>query len=116
MMVCTMSREEHTCFHPENTRDKRDGVIKPVYFIFQLISDAVLAAASQLHPSLYENEEFELDIPFIHFTYSLIQARLVNFSELVHAFPDLVKRILTLRDRLDVGEMVSHIFITILNH
>jgi hypothetical protein len=66
----------------------------------------VLAAAGKLHQSLYENEEFELDIPFIHFTYSLIQARLVNFSELVHAVPDLVQTILTKRNQLDVGEMV----------
>jgi hypothetical protein len=67
----------------------------------------VLAAAGKLHQSLYENDEFELDIPFIHFTYSLIQARLVNFSELVHAFPNLVETILRKRDQLDVGEMVS---------
>ena len=66
----------------------------------------MLAAAGKLHQSLYENDEFQLDIPFIHFTYSLIQARLVNFSELVHAVPDLVQTILTKRDQLDVGEMV----------
>ena len=66
----------------------------------------MLAAAGKLHQSLYENDEFELDIPFIHFTYSLIQARLVNFSELVHAVPDLVQTILTKRNQLDVGEMV----------
>ncbi|CAB4007146.1 Hypothetical predicted protein, partial [Paramuricea clavata] len=71
-----------------------------------LICDAVHAAARQLHQSLYENEEFKLDIPFIHFAYSLIRARLVNFSELVHAVPDLVKTILALRDRLNVGEMI----------
>ncbi len=67
----------------------------------------MLAAARQLHLSLDENEEFELDIPIIHFTFSLIQGRLVNFSELVHAFPNLVDTILKLRDRLNVGEMVS---------
>ena len=67
----------------------------------------MLATAVKLHQSLYENEEFELDIPFIHFTYSLVQARLVNFSELVHAVPDLVQTLLTKRDQLDVGEMVS---------
>ena len=78
-----------------------------LFFLPQLISDAVFAAAVKLHQSLYENEEFELDIPFIHFTYSLIQARLVNFSELVHAVPDLVQTILKSRDQLDVGEMVS---------
>ena len=63
--------------------------------------------ARQLHQSLYENEEFELDIPFIHYAYSLIQPRLVNFSELVHAFPNLVEEMLKLRDRLIDGEMVS---------
>ena len=69
------------------------------------------AAARQIHQSLYENEEFELDIPFIHFAYSLIQPRLLNFSELVHAFPNLVQEILNLRDdkRLNVREMVSRI-------
>jgi hypothetical protein len=67
----------------------------------------VLAAAGKLHQSLYGNEEYELDILFIHFTYSLIQARLVNFSELVHVFPDLVQTLLTKRNQLDVGEMVS---------
>ncbi|CAB4036520.1 Hypothetical predicted protein, partial [Paramuricea clavata] len=71
-----------------------------------LICDAVLAAAGKLHQSLYENDEFQLDIPFIHFTYSLIQARLVNFSELVHAVPDMVQTILKKRDQLDVGEMI----------
>jgi hypothetical protein len=67
----------------------------------------VLAAAGKLHQSLYGNDDVVLDIPFIHFTYSLIQARLVNFSELVHAFPDLVQTISTKRDQLNVGEMVS---------
>ena len=67
----------------------------------------MFAVAGKLHQSLYENEEFELDIPFIHFTYSLVQARLVNFSELVHAVPDLVQTLLTKRDELNVGEMVS---------
>ena len=67
----------------------------------------MLAAAGKLHQSLCGNEEFELDIPFIHFTYSLIQARLVNVSELVHVFPDLVQTLLTKRNQLDVGEMVS---------
>ncbi|CAB3996228.1 E3 ubiquitin- ligase rnf213-alpha-like, partial [Paramuricea clavata] len=71
-----------------------------------LISDAVLATAVKLQQSLYENEEFELDIPFIHLTYSLVQARLINFSELVHAVPDLVQTLLTKRDQLDVGEMI----------
>jgi hypothetical protein len=69
----------------------------------------VLVAAGQIHQLLYQSEKPELDIPSIHFTYSLIEARLVNFSELVHAFPDLVEKLLTLRDRLDVGEMVSYI-------
>ena len=78
-----------------------------IYFLFQLIHDAVITAARQIHQLLYEKEEFQLDIPFIHFTYSLIQARLVNFSELVHAFPEVVEE-LELRDRLNGGEMVSH--------
>ena len=76
----------------------------------------MLAAARQLHQSLYENEEFELDIPFIHFAYSLIRTRLVNFSELVHAVPDLVKTILSLRGRLNVGEMVSYFCFALLKH
>ena len=73
-----------------------------------MIYDAICTAARPLHHLLHENEEFELDIPFIHFAYSLIQPRLVNFSELVHAFPDdLVKAMLKLRDRLNDEEMVS---------
>ena len=78
------------------------------FFFCQLICDAVLTAAGQIHQLLYQNKEFELDIPLIHYSYSLIQARLVNFSELVHALPDLVEKLLALRARLDVGEMVSH--------
>jgi hypothetical protein len=70
--------------------------------------NAVLTAAKQIHQLLSEYEEYELDIPFIHFTYSLIQARLVNFSELVHAFPEMVEEFLELRDPLNGGEMVSH--------
>ena len=69
----------------------------------------MLAAARQLHQLLYEYEEFELDIPFIHYAYSLIQPRLVNFADLVRAFPHLVKEMLKLRDRLNGGEMVSRI-------
>ena len=65
------------------------------------------AAARQLHQSLYENEEFELDIPFIHYIYSLIQPRLANFSELVHAFPNLVQKMLELDHGINAGEMVS---------
>ena len=75
----------------------------------------MLAAARQIHQLLFPSEEFELDIPLIHYSYSLIQARLVNFSELVHAFPDLVKELLTLRARLDVGEMVSLIYLLAMN-
>ena len=75
----------------------------------------MLTAAGQIHQLLYQDEEFELDIPLIHYSYSLIQARLVNFSELVHAFPNLVKELLALCDRLDVGEMVSHIYFLALN-
>ena len=74
-----------------------------------MIYDAILAAAKQLHQLLYENEEFELDIPFIHYAYSLIKPRLVNFSDLVRAFPHLVKEMLKLRDRLNDGEMVIRI-------
>ena len=67
----------------------------------------MLSAAGQIHLSLSEDEEYELDIPLIHVAYSAVQARLVNFSELVQAFPNLVGKILKLRERLDVGEMVS---------
>ena len=67
----------------------------------------MLAAAGEIHQSLYENQEFQLDIPFIHYAYSLIQPRLVNFSDLVRAFPHVVEGMLKLRDRLNVGEMVS---------
>ena len=67
------------------------------------------AAAGELHQLLYEDEEFAFDIPFVHYAYSLIQHRLVNFSDFVHAFPDVVKEMLKLRDRLNVGEMVSRI-------
>ena len=70
----------------------------------------MLTVAGQIHQLLYQNEEVELDIPLIHYSYSLIQARLINFSELVRAFPDLVEKLLTLPDRLRVGEMVSHVF------
>ena len=72
----------------------------------------MLAAAREVHQLLYEDEEFQFDIPFIHYAYSLIQNRLVNFSNFVHAFPDVVKEMLKLRDRLNVGEMVR----SILNH
>ena len=84
------------------------SISNPELFFFQLICDAVLTAAGQIHQLLYQNKEFELDVPLIHYSYSLIQARLANFSDLVHAFPDLVEKLLTLRDRLDVGEVVSH--------
>jgi hypothetical protein len=73
----------------------------------------VLAASAHVRQLLHKNEECELDIPLIHFSYSLIQARLVNFSELVRAFPYLVEKLLALRARLDVnvGEMVSHSYL-----
>ena len=87
-------------------------VIRSLFF-FQLICDAVLAAAGQIHQLLYQDEEFELDIPLIHYSYSLIQPRLLNFSELVHAFPDLVEKLLALRDSLDVEEMVGRVYFLI---
>ena len=68
----------------------------------------MIAAARQIYHCFYQNEEFKLDIPLIHYSYSLIEARLINFSELVHAFPDLVEKLLALRDRLDIGKMVSY--------
>ena len=71
----------------------------------------MLTAAGQIHQLLYQNDEVELDIPLIHYSFFLIQARLANFSELVHAFPELVEKFLTIRDRLSVREMVSHIFL-----
>ena len=67
----------------------------------------MLTAAGQIHQLLYPNENVYLDIPLIHYSYSFIQARLLNFSELVHAFPDLVGELLALRDRLNGGELVS---------
>ena len=70
------------------------------------------AAARELHQLLYKDEEFEFDIPFIQYAYSLIQPRVVNFSDFVHAFPDVVKKLLKLRDRLNVGEMVRRIFLS----
>ncbi|XP_028416584.1 E3 ubiquitin-protein ligase rnf213-alpha-like [Dendronephthya gigantea] len=72
----------------------------------ELIYDAFFEASGQIHQLLHENEDFDIDIPFIHFTYSLIEARLANFSELVHAFPGLVKELIKLGDRLKVGEMI----------
>ena len=75
----------------------------------------MLTAAGQIHQSFYQNEEFKLDISSIHYSYSLIQGRLINFSELVHVFPDLVKKLLALRARLDVGEMVSNIYLLAIN-
>jgi hypothetical protein len=76
-------------------------------FHFQLICDAVLVAGGRIHQLLCENKEFKLDIPLIHYSYSFVEARLGKFSELVHAFPNLVVELSALRDRLDVGEMVS---------
>ena len=76
----------------------------------------MLVAAGELHQLLYEDEEFEFDIPFVHYAYSLIQNRLVNFSNFVHAFPDVVKEMLKLRDRLNVGEMVRSILCHVGKH
>ena len=76
----------------------------------------MLAVSGELHQLLCENQEFEFDIPFIHYAYSLIQHRLVNFSELVQAFPHLVKAMLKLRDRLNDGEMVSRILKLVKNY
>ena len=90
-------------------------LIASCFLSFQLVCDAVLTAAGQIHQSFYQNEEFKLDISSIHYSYSLIQGRLINFSELVHVFPDLVKKLLALRARLDVGEMVSHIYLLAIN-
>ena len=81
-----------------------------------MIYDAFFQASGQLHQLLYENEEFDIDVPFIHYTYSLIEARLAHFSDLVHAFPGLVREMLRLGDRLKVGEMVRHFIYNNKNH
>ena len=67
----------------------------------------MLAASSKLHRSLKENEEVVLDIPLIHFTYFLIQARLVNFSSLVRVLPNVIGVILRQCDQLNLKELVS---------
>ncbi|XP_046861659.1 E3 ubiquitin-protein ligase RNF213-like [Xenia sp. Carnegie-2017] len=60
----------------------------------KLIHEAVLATSGQIHQTFHKNYEFQLDIPLIHFAYSMIQERLLNFSELVHAFPQLVEKLM----------------------
>ncbi|XP_046861644.1 E3 ubiquitin-protein ligase rnf213-alpha-like [Xenia sp. Carnegie-2017] len=71
----------------------------------KLIYDAVLATSRQIHKTFHEDDKFHLDIPLIHFAYSMIQERLLNFSEIVHAFPQLVEKLMESPSRINETEM-----------
>ncbi|XP_022783821.1 E3 ubiquitin-protein ligase rnf213-alpha-like [Stylophora pistillata] len=59
----------------------------------QLISQAIVTAARELHDETSSVEEFTLTISFIHVAYGRIEKRLVNFCQLVQAQPDIVTRL-----------------------
>ena len=56
----------------------------------QLISQAIVTAARELHDETCSDEEFTLTISFIHVAYDRIEKRLTNFCQLVQAQPDIV--------------------------
>ena len=69
----------------------RSLVIYSCLFVTQqLISQAIVTAARELHDETCSDEEFTLTIPFIHVAYDRIEKRLTNFCQLVQAQPDIV--------------------------
>ena len=69
-----------------------------------------------MHPLLNTSDEFELDIALIHFAHSLIQVRLSCFADLVHACPNVVKKLFGQRQRLNIDEMVRSLFYSLSIH
>lgn len=63
-------------------------------FFKQLISQAIVTAARELHAELDSAEEFSLTISLIHVVYHRIEKRVANFCQLVRAQPDIVTRLL----------------------
>ncbi|KAJ7339580.1 hypothetical protein OS493_005983 [Desmophyllum pertusum] len=60
----------------------------------QLISQAIVTAARELHAELDSSDEFVLTIYLIHVVYDRIEKRLGNFCQLVQTQPDIVTRLL----------------------
>ena len=62
-----------------------------IFFVTQqLIGQAIVTAARELHDETCSDEEFTLTIPFIHVAYDCIEKRLTNFCQLVQAQSDIV--------------------------
>ncbi|PFX29705.1 E3 ubiquitin-protein ligase RNF213 [Stylophora pistillata] len=62
----------------------------------QLISQAIVTAARELHDETGSDEEFTLTISFIHVAYGHIEKRLAYFCQLLQAQPDIVSSLLEL--------------------
>ena len=63
-------------------------------FTLQLISQAIVTAARELHAELDSSDEFALTISLIHVAYDRIEKRLGNFCQLVQMQPDITTRLL----------------------
>ena len=65
-----------------------------LFITLQLISQAIVTAARELHAELDSSDEFVLTIYLIHVVYDRIEKRLGNFCQLVQTQPDIVTRLL----------------------
>ena len=62
--------------------------------LLQLISQAIITAARELHAQSHSLEEFSLSIPVIHVAHEAIEKRLSNLSHLIKCQPNIVTNLL----------------------
>ncbi|KAK2555497.1 E3 ubiquitin-protein ligase rnf213-alpha [Acropora cervicornis] len=60
----------------------------------ELISQAIITAARELHAQSHSLEDFSLSIPVIHVAHEAIEKRLSNLSHLIKCQPDIVTNLL----------------------
>ena len=65
-----------------------------VFLLLQLISQAIITAARELHAQSHSLEDFSLSIPVVHVAHGAIEKRLSNLSHLIKCQPNIVTNLL----------------------
>ena len=68
----------------------------PGWFVLllQLMSQAIITAARELHAQSHSLEDFSLSLPLIHVAHEAIEKRLSDLSLLIKCQPDIVTKLL----------------------
>ena len=82
MKCCTLQ----TCFW--------ENLVTKLFLLLQLISQAIITAARELHAQSHSLEDFSLSIPVVHVAHGAIEKRLSNLSNLIKCQPDVVTNLL----------------------